>query len=304
VLEEGQRQQWFNSKLIVDLSIACVFGFILLAISQFTARRPVIKLALLGNWAYASVIILVTVVGMSLYAVIYVLPQFLSIIGGENAEQSGRVLFISGIPAFLVMPILPRLLGRVNIKVLVACGFGAFVLSCFINTHLTSEYRGAEFLIPQLLRGAGQMLAFMPLNQASVGAVSREDTPDASGLYNMARNLGGSLGLAAIGVFIDRRVEHHADAIRETLDANSPLVQQHVASQTAGFAVNNGGDLAYGHTQALQALAATIHSQALVMTYSDCFYILGFCIIALSPLILLLRAPPPIGGRPAPAAEH
>ncbi|MBV8682502.1 MAG: DHA2 family efflux MFS transporter permease subunit [Caulobacteraceae bacterium] len=304
VLEEGQRQQWFNSKLIVDLSLTCVFGLILLGISQFTARRPVIKLALLGNWAYASVIILVTVVGMSLYAVIYVLPQFLSIIGGENAEQSGRVLFISGIPAFLVMPILPRLLGRVNIKILVGCGFGAFVLSCFINTHLTDQYRGAEFLIPQLLRGAGQMLAFMPLNQASVGAVSREDTADASGLYNMARNLGGSLGLAAIGVFIDRRTESHADAIRETLNANSPMVQDHIASQAAGFAVNNGGDLAYGHTQALQALAGTIHSQALVMTYSDCFFVLGFCIIALSPLILLLRAPPPLGGRPAPAAEH
>jgi DHA2 family multidrug resistance protein len=141
----------------------------------------------------------------------------------------------------------------------------------------------------------------MPLNQASVGSVSRADTADASGLYNMARNLGGSLGLAMVGVFIDRRTEDHADAVRETVTANSTLVQDHLASQAAGFA-SGGGDLAYGHQQALAQMAGQIHVQALVMTYSDCFFILGFGILALSPLILLLRPPPPMGG--APIAEH
>ncbi len=302
VLEEGQRQQWFDSKMIIELTIASVAGLTLMGIAQFTAKRPVIKLSLLRNRSYASVIILVTAVGMAFYAVLFVLPQFLSVIAGENAQQSGQVLFISGIPAFIILPILPRLLGRVDIRVLVGCGLGAFALSCFLNLHLTAQYTGIDFVIPQLLRGVGQMLSFMPLNQASVGAVSRQDTADASGLYNMARNLGGSLGLAMVGVFIDRRTEDHADAIRETVTANSPLVQDHIASQAASFAAR-GGDLAYGQTQALTSMAGTIHGQALVMTYSDCFFILGFGILALSPLILLLRAPPPMGGGP-PVAEH
>jgi DHA2 family multidrug resistance protein len=301
VLEEGQRQQWFDSPLIIDLSLASVSGLILMGVAQFTSKRPVIKLALLLNRSYASVIILVTAVGMAFYAVLFVLPQFLSVIGGENAEQSGQVLFISGIPAFLVLPILPRLLGRVDIRILVACGIFSFALSCFLNLHLTAQASGVDFVIPQLLRGLGQILSFMPLNQASVGSVSRADTADASGLYNMARNLGGSLGLAMVGVFIDRRTEDHADAVRETVTANSTLVQDHLASQAAGFAAN-GGDLAYGHTQALSQMAGQIHIQALVMTYSDCFFVLGFGILALSPLILLLRAPPPMGG--APAAGH
>jgi DHA2 family multidrug resistance protein len=303
ILEEGQRQQWFDSPLIVDLSIACVVGLTLMGIAQFTSRRPVIKLSLLRNRSYASVIILVTAVGMGFYAVLFILPQFLSVIGGENAEQSGRVLFISGIPAFIILPILPRLLGRVDLRILVACGIAAFAGSCFLNIHLTAEDSGINFVVPQLMRGVGQMLSFMPLNQASVGAVSRADTADASGLYNMARNLGGSLGLAMVGVFIDRRVEDHADAVRETVTANSPLVQDHIASQGAAFAANGGGDLAYGQSQALGQMAAQIHVQALVMTYSDCFYVLGFGILALSPLILLLRAPPPMGG-PPPVAEH
>jgi MFS transporter, DHA2 family, multidrug resistance protein len=148
------------------------------------------------------------------------------------------------------------------------------------------------------------MLAFMPLNQASVGSVSREDTPDAAGLYNMARNLGGSIGLALLGVFIDRRTELHADMIRQSVTANSTLLQERLASQSAFFAARSG-DLAAGNQQAIGQLAGQIHQQALVMTYSDCFWILGVGLIILLPTIFLLpsraslRGP---GGRP-PAAS-
>jgi DHA2 family multidrug resistance protein len=291
VLEEGQRDRWFESKLIVDLSVAAVIGLVVMGIAQFTSRRPVIKLALMLNRSYASVIILVTAVGMAFYAVLYVLPQFLSMIAGYNAEQSGRVLFLSGIPAFLMMPLLPLLLGKVNIRLLVLCGLLCFTLSCFLDVRLTAQSSGDHFVISQLLRGLGQILSFMPLNQASVGAVSREDAADASGLYNMARNLGGSIGLAVIGVFIDRRVEAHADFIGSTLNANSGRVQETIASQAAGFAAR-GGDQARGADQALRQLANVVHQQALVMTYSECFWIMGIGLLLMTPLVFLLRAPP------------
>jgi DHA2 family multidrug resistance protein len=295
VLEEGQRDRWFESPLIVDMSIASVVGLAVVAIAQFTSRRPVIKLRLMLNRSYASVVILVTAVGMAFYGVLYVIPQFLSGIAGYNAEQSGRVLFISGLPAFMMMPFLPLLLGKVNIRLLVFGGLTCFTVSCFLDIHLTAQSSGSSFTVSQLLRGLGQILCFMPLNQASVGAVSREDTPDASGLFNMARNLGGSMGLAVIGVFVDRRVEAHADDIRAGLDANSPLLQDRLASQAAGFAAR-GGDLAYGYNQALQQLANTIHQQALVMTYSEAFWALGVGLFLMMPLILLLRPPPRMGG--------
>jgi DHA2 family multidrug resistance protein len=294
VLEEGQRDRWFESPLIVELSAATVFGIVLIVIAQLTSRRPVIKLALLLNRSYASTIILVTSVGAAFYAVLYILPQFLSVVAGYNAEQSGRVLFISGIPAFLVLPVLPRILGRINIRYLVFTGFLCFTVSCFLDIHLTAQSSGRDFVASQLLRGLGQMLCFMPLNQASVGSVSRRDTPDASGLFNMARNLGGSLGLALVGVFIDRRVESHADAIISTVNADSPLVQERIAAQAATFA-GGTGDLDHGRMQAMKQLAGTIHQQALVITYSECFWILGVGLILMSPLVLLLRRPPAPG---------
>jgi DHA2 family multidrug resistance protein len=278
--------------MIVELTIAMVVGLAVLAIAQFTSRRPVIKLALMLNRSYASVIVLVTAVGAAFYAVLYVLPQFLSVIAGYNPEQSGQVLFISGIPAFIILPFLPFLLGRVPIKLMVMCGILCFTASCFLDVHLNAQASADQFLISQLLRGFGQILSFMPLNQASVGAVSREDTGDASGLYNMARNIGGSVGLALIGVFVDRRAEHHADAIGQTLNANSQALQERLAGQAAALAAR-GGDLAHGQMQAIGRLAALVRQQALVMTYSDCFWILGVGLACMAPLVLILREPPP-----------
>jgi MFS transporter, DHA2 family, multidrug resistance protein len=291
VLEEGQRDQWFESPLIITLTVTAALGLIATVVAQFTSSRPVIKLRLLLNRSYASVIVIIVVVGMVLYDILYVLPQFLNGIAGYNAEQSGWVLALSGIPAFMMMPLLPRILAYGNIRLIVTCGLLCFAASCFIDIHLTAQSSGGDFIASQILRGVGQILSFMPLNQASVGAVSRADAADAAGLFNMARNLGGSIGLALLGVFIDRRVEGHADMIRESVNANSPLLQERIASQAAFFA-ERGGDIAYGQQQALGQLALQIHQQAMVITYSECFWVLGMGLILMLPLILLLRPPP------------
>jgi MFS transporter, DHA2 family, multidrug resistance protein len=297
VLEEGQRERWFESPLITDLSIASGLGFLMLLASQLLVKEPVIKLRLLLNRSYASVILMVMVAGSVLYGVLYILPQFLSNVSGYNAYQSGKILLISGVPAFMMMPILPRLLGRVNIRAMIITGLLCLATSAFIDTGLTAQSDGSDFIWSQLLRGLGQMLAMMPLNQSSVGAVAREDAGDAAGLYNMARNLGGSIGLALIGLFIDRRVELHSDTIREAVTQNSLLADSRLTSSAASFAASTG-DLAYGRMQALRQLAGQIDLQALVITYSECFWALGVALIASIPLVFLLR--PPRRGGPGP----
>jgi MFS transporter, DHA2 family, multidrug resistance protein len=300
VLEEGQRERWFESSLISELSLASALGFAALLVAQLTARKPVLKLRLLLNWSYASVIVIVVVVGMVLYGILYVLPQFLSLIAGDNAFQAGQILFISGIPAFLAMPILPKLL-RTNLRGLVITGLGLLALSCFLDTHLTADSSGSDFVWSQLLRGAGQILAFMPLNQASVGSVPREDAADAAGLYNMARNLGGSLGLALLGVFIDRQAATHVQTIGAAATANSVLAQNRLAEQAAGFAARTG-DLALGRMQTFGALAGTVQQQAMVITYSQAFWVLGVAMIAMLPLAFILKMPKP--GAPRVEAGH
>ncbi|MFC4275492.1 MDR family MFS transporter [Achromobacter aloeverae] len=299
VLEEGQRERWFDSTMIITLSLMSLAGFIVLGVAQFTARKPIVRLGLLRNPRYASVILIVFAVGAGLYGVSYLVPQFLSLIAGYNAQQSGAVMLVSGVPAFLMMPLLPRLLGRADFRVLVILGLLLFTGSCLLDIDLTAQAVGHDFYGSQFLRGIGQMLCMMPLNQASMAAVTREESGDAAGLYNMARNLGGSVGLALIGIVIDRRNTYHTDVIRESLTANSLAGQDHIAAMAANWFARTG-DMAYSKMRALGQLAAQIQQQAAVMTYSDAFYLLALALLACVPLALLLKTP----RGPVPSAGH
>jgi len=142
----------------------------------------------------------------------------------------------------------------------------------------------------------------MPLNQASMAAVSREDSGDAAGLYNMARNLGGSIGLAIIGTVIDRRTTFHTAAIRESVSANSLIGQENLALNAANWFAHTG-DMAYSQMRALGQLGAQIDLQAIVMTYSETFYLLAIALVACIPLALLLKTPRRDGSSP-PSAGH
>jgi len=292
VLEEGQRENWFDSRMIVWLTVLTVIGLGTIAVAQFTAKQPVVRLSLLANKSYASVIFIVFIVGAGLYCVSYLVPQFLAGIAGYNAEQSGNIMLLSSLPSFIMMPLLPRMLSRLDTRVMVITGLVCFALSCLSDIALTAQSVGHDFYASQLLRGVGQMFAMMPLNQASMAAVSREEAGDAAGLFNMARNLGGSVGLALLGVYIDRRNAFHDAAIRDSLTANSLIGQDHMATTSAGFMAQTG-DQAYSHMQALGQLAGEMQQQAAVITYSETFYVLAVALLLCVPIALLLRKPKP-----------
>jgi len=181
-------------------------------------------------------------------------------------------------------------------------GLVCFAVSCMFDTSLTAQSAGHDFVWSQLLRGVGQMLAMMPLNQASMSAVSREDSGDAAGLYNMARNMGGSVGLAVIGVIIDRRNAYHVAVLRDSVTANSLIGQERIAASAANWLARTG-DAAYAKMQALGQLAQQIQQQAVVMTYSETFYLLAIGLLACIPLALMLKRPASQPGN-SPSAGH
>src|SRR6202012_5175911 len=134
--------------------------------------------------------------------------------------------------------------------IMVIFGLLCFAVSCMLDITLTAQSVGHDFYASQLIRGVGQMFAMMPLNQASMAAVSREEAGDAAGLYNMARNLGGSVGLALLGIYIDSRNAFHDAAIRDSVTANSMIGQEHIAATSSGFMAQTG-DTAFAHMQAM-----------------------------------------------------
>jgi DHA2 family multidrug resistance protein len=292
VLEEGEREQWFSSSTILWLTAVSAIGFVCLFVGQFVAKKPVIRLALLLDRQFGSVVIMVTVVGMVIYGTSYTIPQFLATISGYNSLQAGEIVLLSGIPSLLMMPITPWLVKTVDIRIAVTFGLGVLGLSAWMETGLTALSTGGDFADSQLMRGVGTVFAMMFLNQAAIRSVPREMAGDAAGLYNAARNLGGSLALAGIAVIQDQRTWLHSRRIEESISANSVEVQTYMAGQTQALG---------SQAAAYRSLGGMIEAQALTMTYIDLFWILSVGIMLVMPLVLFLR---PLPKNVAPVAAH
>jgi len=283
VLEEGNREQWFSSSLIIQLTVMSLVGFAMVIAGQFIAKRPVVRLSLLFDRVFGSVVIMATMLGMVLYGSAYVIPQFLAAIADYNALQAGKIVMISGFPMLVLMFLTPVLMRLFDIRVAVILGMIVLALSCYVDTGLTGDAVGADFVESQLLRGTGTVLAFVFLNQAAISSVSVEYAGDASGLFNAARNIGGSLALASIATIQDQRVWFHSRRIEESLQANSVMVQDQLAGMSQSLGSADAG---------LRALSDTIARQALVMTYNDMFWLLTIGILLVTPLVLVLKPLP------------
>ncbi|MDJ0277848.1 MDR family MFS transporter [Sphingomonas sp. 2R-10] len=288
-LEDGQREQWFDSGLIRWMAFTSVIGFVLLFWGQATAPRPIIKLKLLLDRQFGSVALMGIVLGVVLYGTSYAIPQFLAALADYNALQAGKVVLLSGIPSLLMMTLVPILLKRIDIRIAVASGLLIMGVSALLDANLTAQSSGPDFTVSQLLRGVGQILAMLFLSQACVRSVPPEDAGDASGLFNAFRNLGGSFALAGISILQDQRMYFHSRRMEESLNANSEAVQSYVAQ--LGRAA---GDPSAG----LRLLSQQIAAEALTMTYNDIFWIMGLGAFAVLPLVFFLR-PLPKGVEPA-----
>jgi DHA2 family multidrug resistance protein len=285
VLEEGNREQWFDSTLIWRLTAVTVIGFVLIGLGQIYAKRPVVRLALLRNRAFAAVFVLGLLIGAVLYGTSYVIPQFLAAMAGYNAQQSGGVVFLSGIPAAMMMPLFPLLVARIDLRLAVISGMLLMAFCCLFDSDLTAQSGGASFYTSQLMRGLGQALSMLFLNQAAIASVKPSEAGDAAGLFNAARNLGGSIALALLATLQERREDFHHWMLFNAIPANGTDVQSWVASQTQGV----GNDATLG---ALQSIDMIVRREALVMSFNDEFTALAVAIFIVIPLVLFLRPLP------------
>jgi len=281
VLEEGQRDNWFESEVIRNLAVLSFIGFIFLFAGQFLAKRPVIALKILRMPAFAGVFVMSLVVGAALYGTLYLIPQYLSDVSDYNSYEAGLYTAISGGPTMALMVVFPLLLRTVGLRYLVGVGLVIYGLSCLSDAYFSADAAGPEFIPGQLLRGVGMFLTLIMLNQAAASAVSKQYASDASGLFNAARNLGGSFGLAAIATLQERRDNFHHERIVEALD----MVQLRATMPNTSLAQLN----------------QMITQQATVMTYNDMFFLYAIALFVTVPLVFFLDAKPRKGGPQAAA---
>lgn len=280
LLEEGHREQWFESSLIWKLAITSVVGFVLVAIGQFRAERPIMQLSLLRKGGFAAVIAMMMVNGAILFATVFIVPQFLAAVPGYNALQAGKILSISGMTAICAALLYPIAIARIDIRILVAFGVILVGLGSWINSSLTMDSDGKVFVISQLLLGFGITYNAIPLQQASISAVSVEDAAEATSMFNIARNVGASFGLAWVATLLDQRLEFHRWRLHESIGANNP----ETGAALHGMAAQLGGSI----DASTRMLDAAVMEQALVMSFNDIFTALAYLSLVILPLVLLL----------------
>jgi DHA2 family multidrug resistance protein len=190
------------------------------------------------------------------------------------------------------MPFMPWAIRNVPIHAAVLLGLTLLIISAYLETGLTASSQGSDFVDSQLIRGVGTICVMMYLNQAAIRSVPLSLASDAAGLYNAARNLGGSLALAGIAIMQDQRLWLHSRRMEEGLRANSLDVQNYVDMQAQALGSQEA---------AYRVIEQNIHTQALTMTFTDLFWILIVGILCTAPLVFFLR---PLPQSAAPVAAH
>lgn len=291
VLEEGQREEWFDSRLIVAASIAAFIGIAVFLIAELTTDRPFINLRLFANPSVGGSGILMAVFGATAFGSVYLIPSYLAQVQGYNAQQIGEVVMWSGIPQLFLLPLMPFLMRKVDLRLLVGLGLILFAVSCFINVDMSPDTAMDQLMLPQLLRAAGQPLATIPLTQLSVVGLTRRDTADSAGITSVMRNLGASVGIAMLSTVVQIREQVHFSVIAEAMSQNSLRLQERLQGLAAMFA-GRGADIETARQQGIGILAQQVRESASVMAYADSFWILGVCIVVSLLTLLILRKPP------------
>jgi len=247
----------------------------------------VTNLRIFGRRNFSLGSIVNVVLGGAMYGSIFLLPLYLSTIQGYGASDIGATLIWGGIPQLFIMPLLPWFIKRFDSRWLIAFGLLLFGLSCLMNTELTADFAKEQFHYSLLVRALGQPFVMVPLSTLSTAGIPA----GASGLFNMMRNLGGSIGIALLSALLTVRERFHSNRIGEAVSIYNPLTQERLAGLTQKFSLG-GSDSYTAGQQAVGALDEAVRKQASMMAFNDCFHLLAYVLFGAIVAALLCRPAP------------
>ncbi|MGC0371751.1 MAG: hypothetical protein DGJ47_000451 [Rickettsiaceae bacterium] len=227
ILEEGNTRGWFEDNQIFFLTIITIVSFILLIYRELVFINPIVDLRTFQNKNFTFGCIYSFILGVGLYGTVYLLPLFLFKVAGYNTLQIGITMIITGLFQFVSAPLSAGMMEKgVDRRIILMIGYSLFALGCYLNSFLTAESEYAAMFIPQMVRGLALMFCFMPINDLALGMIEKKDVPNASGLYNLTRNLGGAVGLAIINSMIISKSKIFADNLANNVPVNSSKAQE------------------------------------------------------------------------------
>jgi MFS transporter, DHA2 family, multidrug resistance protein len=293
VLEEGPQYEWLQDTSVAVCAWICGISAIAFFWRVLTAEEPIVDVRAFTDRNFGIGCLISFCVGIGLYGLTYMYPRYLSEVRGYSALMIGETMFVSGITMFLMAPVVGRLMQRFDLRLIIACGLIIFALGAYEMTWITREYDFYELLVPQILRGIGMMMAMVPTNNIALGTLPPERVKNASGLFNLTRNLGGAVGLALINQVLNERTDLHISRLQDRVTWGNTSAVETLNQFTQRL--QGMGDSAL---MALKQLSQLVHRQAVVMGYGDAFFMLTIFYLALSLMVILLKKPAALSAEP------
>jgi MFS transporter, DHA2 family, multidrug resistance protein len=285
LLEEGPRYEWFDDETIMTVAIVSALSAVVFFARVLKAHTPIVDLRAFANRNFAVGSLFSFVLGIGLYGLTYLYPAYLAQVRGYDALMIGETLFVSGLVMFVTAPIAGQLNERFDPRYILVAGFVFFAIGTWQMTFVTSDWDFWELLWPQIFRGVGLMFAIIPVTNTALGTLPIERVKNASGLFNLMRNLGGAIGLAGINTWFNDRMDLHLTRLHEAVNTASIPAAETLAALSARF---QGSD---AHVMALKELMAIVRRQAAVMSYADVFLMLTVLFLSLAALGLVMKRP-------------
>jgi len=295
VLDKGQRDDWFESHFIVILSIIAAVSLIFVIFWEWKHKDPIIDLHLFRDRTFGISNLLMFMLGFALLGSTLLLPLFMQTLLGYTAERSGLALMPGGFTIMLLLPLVGFLLSRYSPRWLLVFGLVMLSASLFNMTRFDLQIDFRTAAMARILQAAGMAFLFVPINTAAYAFLPRDKNNAASGLMNLARNIGGSVGISLVTTMLDRRTQVHLNDLSRHLSASNPAFQS-MLQGTAQAMRAHGANAAFSTQQAYALIEGTVQRQATMLAYIDDFRFLGWTILAMVPLVFLMKKSKPGGG--------
>jgi DHA2 family multidrug resistance protein len=294
VLDKGQREDWFESHFIIVLTVISAAALIFVIFWEWNHKDPIIDLHLFRERTFATANFLMFMLGFALLGSTLLLPLFMQTLLGYTAERSGLALMPGGFTIMVAMPIVGFLLSRYSPRYLMLFGLSMLSFSLF---HMTSFDLGVDFhtvTMARVYQAMGLAFLFVPINTTAYSSLPRDKNNAASGLMNLARNIGGSVGISVVTTMLARRTQFHQVRLSENLSAANPQLQATIRGLANNFS-RGGADAASALQHAYAMLQVNVVRQATMLAYIDNFWFLGVVIACLVPCVFLIKKVKPGG---------
>jgi DHA2 family multidrug resistance protein len=299
VLDKGQRDDWFESPYIRIFTIIFVSALILAVIWELRVKDPVVDLRLFKDRTFLVANVMLFAVGFCLYSTTMLLPQFVQELMGYTAEQSGELISPGAITVILLLPLCGFLVSRYDARKIIGFGFVVVAVSMFNMMRFNLQVDFGMMMWARVLQSAGVAFLFVPINTAAYAFLPRDKNNAASGLINLSRNIGGSMGISFVTTLLARRAQAHQSVLVTHLSSYNGHFMAAVRALGHRFAASGAGAV-MGTKQAYAVMGGMLAQQSALLAYLDNFLALGLVCLALVPLTFLMKRPRTRG----PIAAH